>query len=138
MAREVSVLGTCRRLRVGCVLLRADGSVAGVGYNGALPGAPHCDPAGCNASARCLRTRHAERSALDYSSGPVATAYVTDEPCLRCAQDLAARGVRRVVFGRPYSAGPEESAARAAFAAEQRLSWERLRDDPAATEPPDR
>jgi dCMP deaminase len=128
-AREVSRLGTCRRLKVGCVLLREDGSVAGVGYNGALPGAPHCEPGSCNASARCLRTRHAERSALDYSLGAVSTAYVTDEPCLRCAMDLIARGVRRVVFGRRYQPEPREAEARAAAVEWARVCWEHLEVD---------
>ena len=111
---------------MGCVLLREDGSVAGVGYNGALPGAPHCEPGSCNASARCLRTRHAERSALDYSSGPIAVAYVTDEPCLRCAMDLIARGVRRVVFGRRYQPEPREAEARAAAVEWAGVRWEHL------------
>lgn len=92
MAQQLARLSTCRRLSVEAVLLRRDGSVAGVGYNGALPGQPHCAPETCNPSARCFNTRHAERSALDYSSGEVATAYVTHEPCLRCTQDLIARG----------------------------------------------
>lgn len=76
MAQQLARLSTCRRLSVGAVLLRRDGSVAGVGYNGALPGQPHCAPEICNASARCFNTRHAERSALDYSTGEVAAAYV--------------------------------------------------------------
>ena len=126
VARKMSRLGTCRRLQVGCVLLREDGSVAGVGYNGALPGAPHCEPGSCNASARCLRTRHAERSALDYSLGAVSTAYVTDEPCLRCAMDLIARGVRRVVFGRRYQPEPREAEARAAAVEWAGVRWEHL------------
>lgn len=44
MAQQLSGLSTCLRLHVGCVLLRLDGSVAGVGYNGALPHKPHCAP----------------------------------------------------------------------------------------------
>ena len=40
MAQQLARLSTCRRLSVGAVLLRRDGSVAGVGYNGALPGQP--------------------------------------------------------------------------------------------------
>lgn len=71
--------------------LRADGSVAGTGYNGALPGFSHCDESTCTLQRRCLRTRHTERSALDFTEGRIAVAFVTHEPCLRCAQDLIAR-----------------------------------------------
>lgn len=98
MAQQLSGLSSCLRLQVGCILLRMDGSVAGVGYNGALPHKPHCTPETCNPSVRCYRTRHAERSALDYSSGDIAIAYTTHEPCLRCTQDLIARGCREVYY----------------------------------------
>lgn len=66
MAQQLARLSTCRRLSVGAVLLRRDSSVAGVGYNGALPGQPHCVPETCNPMARCFNTRHAERV---YQSG---------------------------------------------------------------------
>lgn len=67
IAKTLSQLSTCRRLQVGAVLLGNDGSVVGTGYNGSLPGFVHCDETTCNPERRCLRTRHAERSALDYS-----------------------------------------------------------------------
>lgn len=125
MARATARLGTCCRLSVGCVLLRADGSVAGTGYNGSLPGHKHCCPETCNASARCFRTRHAERSALDYSQGAVATAYVTHEPCISCTKDLIARGCRAVYFLEPYAAKDEaENAAKREQIAEAKLSWQ--------------
>lgn len=104
MAQQLSRMSTCLRLQVGCVLLRSDGSVAGVGYNGALPGRAHCEPETCNPNTRCYRTRHAERSALDYSSGNVEIAYTTHEPCLRCTQDLLARGCISVYYLTPYIA----------------------------------
>ena len=98
IAKTLSQLSTCNRLKVGAVLLGYDGSVVGTGYNGSLPGLTHCDEASCNANQRCLRTRHAERSALDYSQARVATAYVTHELCLRCTQDLIARGCKVIYF----------------------------------------
>lgn len=102
-------LATCLRLQVGCVLLNARGHVLGTGYNGSLPGRPHCTPATCNSSARCLRTQHAERNALDHSSaGDVQAAYVTDEPCLSCTKDLLARGCLAIYYHRPYAMGDEE------------------------------
>lgn len=114
IARGLARLSTCLRLQVGCLLLRPDGSIAGGGYNGSLPGMEHCSTATCNPQGRCYNTRHAERSALDYSGESlIGTAYVTHEPCLACTRDLVARGCRRIVYGAPYSSSsPEEIAAR--------------------------
>ena len=113
MAQELATLSTCRRLHVGAILLRENGSIGGVGYNGALPGAPHCNTETCNPSVRCLNTRHAERSALDYSEGPVRVACGTHEPCRRCTLDLIARGVRAIYWVHPYrSEGDDERAAK--------------------------
>lgn len=130
VAREQARLATCCRLAVGCVLLRADGSVAGTGYNGSLPGKPHCTPETCNPSQRCYRTRHAERSALDYSTGDIATAYVTHEPCIRCTQDLIARGCRAVYFLEPYAAKDEaENEAKRRHIEEAGLKWRHALSD---------
>lgn len=127
VAQQLAQLSTCRRLSVGAVLLRRDGSVAGAGYNGALPGQPHCVPGTCNPSARCFNTRHAERSALDYSTGEVAAAYVTHEPCLRCTQDLIARGCRAVYYLRSYEISDSaEADARLYHRRSNNLIWARL------------
>ena len=124
MAQQLSGLSTCLRLQVGCILLRLDGSVAGVGYNGALPGQPHCTHETCNPNVRCYRARHAERSALDYSIGDIAIAYITHEPCLRCTQDLIARGCLEVYYLTPYLAkDPTETAARTQHVRESGMRW---------------
>lgn len=125
MALEISRLGTCCRLKVGCILLRPDGGIASGGFNGALPGMPHCTPETCNPNQRCLHTSHAEENALGFSEGQVATAYVTDEPCLVCTRALVRRGVRRVVFLRPYaSMAEQEKAERAAILEHFGVTWE--------------
>ena len=130
MAQQLARLSTCRRLSVGAVLLRRDGSVAGVGYNGVLPGQPHCAPETCNPSARCFNTRHAERSALDYSTGDIAAAYVTHEPCLRCTQDLIARGCRAVYYLRSYDiADAAEARARQYHRETNGVSWIKLGEE---------
>lgn len=126
IAHRIADLSTCLRLKVGCVLLRQDGSVAGTGYNGSLPGAPHCAPETCNLTIRCLWTRHAERSALDYSTGIITTAYLTDEPCLRCTLDLIARGCRRVVYSRNYSPTAPELVERCRVIETYGIVWEQL------------
>jgi len=127
MALEISRLGTCCRLKVGCILLRPDGGIASGGFNGALPGMPHCTPDTCSPEKRCLHTSHAEENALGFSTGEVQTAYVTDEPCLTCTRSLVRRGVRRVVFLRPYtSMGEQERAERQAILEHFGVKWERL------------
>lgn len=127
MAVEISRLGTCCRLKVGCILLRPDGGIASGGFNGALPGMPHCTPETCNPNQRCLHTSHAEENALGFSAGLVSVAYVTDEPCLTCTRALVRRGVRRVVFLRPYaSIAEQEKVERAAILAHFGVTWEQL------------
>lgn len=108
MATEISRLGTCCRLKVGCILLRPDGGLASGGFNGALPGMPHCTPETCGPDKRCMHTSHAEENALSFCNGTVSVAYVTDEPCLVCSRALVRRGVRRVVFAHPYTSMCEQ------------------------------
>lgn len=43
MALLVAERATCRRRRVGCVLINARGHVLATGYNGREAGAPHCN-----------------------------------------------------------------------------------------------
>lgn len=128
MAGEISRLGTCCRLKVGCILLRPDGGIASGGFNGALPGMPHCTPETCNPDQRCLHTSHAEENALSFCSGPVGTAYVTHEPCLVCTRHLVRRGVRRVVFQHAYtSIAEQERLEREAILAHFGVRWEHLK-----------
>lgn len=126
MATELSRLGTCCRLKVGAILLRPDGGVAAAGFNGALPGMPHCTPETCNPDTRCLHTSHAEENALGFCDGIVSAAYVTHEPCLTCTRALVRRGVRRVVFLKPYtSIADQERRERQAILDHYQVSWER-------------
>lgn len=129
VAVAISKLSTCRRLQVGCVLLGDDGRVLGTGYNGALPGKQHCDAETCGPGKRCLRTRHAERSALDYSQGVVAKCYVTHEPCVRCTQDLIARGCREVYYLESYVGADEEKIWRQRHVDEAGVRWVQMRRD---------
>jgi dCMP deaminase len=127
MAVEISRLGTCCRLKVGSILLHPDGGLASGGFNGALPGMPHCTPETCGPDKRCMHTSHAEENALSFCDGTVSVAYVTDEPCLVCTRALVRRGVRRVVFLRPYtSMGEQERAERQAILEHFGVRWEQL------------
>lgn len=135
MALELSRLGTCCRLKVGCLLLRPDGGIASGGFNGALPGMPHCTPETCGAGQRCLHTSHAEENALSFCAGEVAVAYVTHEPCLVCTRHLVRRGVRRVVFVHPYaSIAEQERTEREAILDHFAVRWEQLPPESLASE----
>jgi dCMP deaminase len=111
IAETIALLGTCCRLKVGCVLLTKEGRVAGMGYNGAGPGMPHCDPVSCNSECRCGRTLHAEQNALFARNAEPYIAYVTHEPCLKCTQELAVAGVREVIYAKPYTSIPDKERA---------------------------
>lgn len=97
---------TCPRLHVGCVLVDASGHVISTGYNGSLPGLPHCDDVGCAMDdlSHCIRTVHAEANAVAHlTSGEPSSAYVTHFPCWTCLKLLVASGVRTVYYGEWYS-----------------------------------
>lgn len=107
LAMLASERATCPRMHCGCVLVR-DRFVLATGYNGSLPGTPHCDEEGCLiVDGHCVRTNHAEINALAQASRhgvslDGATAYVTNMPCSACAKALIAAGVRRVVVFSEY------------------------------------
>ena len=108
LAQAAALRATCTRRKVGCVLVSPAGHIVATGYNGSLPGAPHCDEAGCLMhDGHCVRTIHAEVNAIAQASRNGvstygATAYVTCEPCLACLKTLLAAGVQVVRFIEPY------------------------------------
>ncbi len=112
LATAASVLATCQRRKVGAVLVHAR-TVLGVGQNRAPLGAPHCLDYGCNlVHGHCVRTIHAEVSAiLEVGKRTLAAyrnsswglcLYVTTSPCWSCANIIAESGVSRVVYLQPY------------------------------------
>lgn len=107
MARLVATRATCPRRHVGAVLVR-DYRVVATGYNGSVPGEPHCRDVGCLMdNGHCIRCIHAELNALlqcavsTQTSGG-ATLYCTDFPCMNCAKALVQAGVVRVVYVSDY------------------------------------
>ena len=107
LAMLASERATCPRMHCGCVLVR-DRFVLTTGYNGSLPGAPHCDTHGCLiVNGHCVRTNHAEINAICQATRhgvtlTGATAYVTNMPCTACAKALIAAGIKRVVIFSEY------------------------------------
>jgi dCMP deaminase len=107
LAMLASERATCPRMHCGCVLVK-DRYVLSTGYNGSLPGAPHCYSAGCLVvNNHCVRTNHAEINAICQATRHGvslygATAYVTNMPCTACAKALIAAGIVRVVIFSDY------------------------------------
>lgn len=105
-AHVASLRGTCNRLRVGAILALENRPISH-GYNGAPPGKPHCGD-DCNQSNPCLNTLHAEHNAIEWARRHLGsipegcTLYVTDSPCLECAEKIYRAGIKRVVYDRPY------------------------------------
>ncbi len=102
LAMLASERATCPRMHCGCVLVK-DRFVLATGYNGSLPGQPHCEDEGCLiVDNHCVRTNHAEINALVQATKHGvnlvgSTAYITNMSCTTCAKALIAAGVKRVV-----------------------------------------
>jgi dCMP deaminase len=116
IAHAVATRSTCDRKHVGCVLVREQRIIA-TGYNGSIPGAPHCDDAGHDMDeGHCVRTIHAETNAVTQAArfGIVtymAYAYVNTFPCWPCFRVLASAGVIRIVYDDDYREDPRVRAA---------------------------
>jgi dCMP deaminase len=103
LAFQAATRSTCPRRHVGAVLVRKK-RIVSTGYNGAPPGAEHCDDAGCLiVDGHCLRAVHAETNVLLFAGDPSGTTlYLTDRPCLVCANAIATAGVAEVIYARDY------------------------------------
>lgn len=122
LAHEVATRTTCLRRSVGAVVVSPDHRILGTGYNGALPGAPHCDEiGGClreqlgvpsGQRQEICRAQHAEANICNSAAKHGiclngATIYVTNQPCTTCVKAMVTSGIRRVVFDGSY---PDELA----------------------------
>ena len=110
MARLVAERSTCRRRKVGCVLVDSENHVVSTGYNGVPTHFPHCLDVPCEGALaasgesldKCLAV-HAEQNALlQLRSNDVLTAYLTVTPCVTCSKMLANSHIRRIVSGTVY------------------------------------
>lgn len=62
--------GTCLRAQVGCLIVK-EGRTISTGYNGSLPGEPHCSDPGVGClmeDGHCVRTTHAEANAIAFAA----------------------------------------------------------------------
>jgi len=122
IAKLVSTRSTCNSRPTGAVLVK-DRQILATGYNGSMPGAPHCLgqalPDGspyCHRRALHIadvdkynfcRASHAEANAIAQAAKhgiaiKGATLYVTLEPCYVCVKLLATAQIEAVFFELPY------------------------------------
>lgn len=121
IAHQVSSRSTCGRRKVGAVAVSQENRILGTGYNGALPGAPHCDKVGClreklgipsGQRQEICRAQHAEANICNIAARygvalAGATIYVTAQPCTTCVKAMVTSGIQKVVFDGDY---PDELA----------------------------
>ncbi|MFH1596831.1 MAG: deaminase [Pseudomonadota bacterium] len=122
IAKLVSTRSTCNSRPTGAVLVK-DRQILATGYNGSMPGAPHCaDQVMPDGSPYChrralgiadvdkynyCRASHAEANAIAQAARygvaiKGATLYVTLEPCLVCIKLLATAQIEGVYFELGY------------------------------------
>lgn len=108
LAFQAATRATCPRLQVGAVIVKHN-KIVSTGYNGAPSGEPHCTDEGCLMVGRsCKRTIHAEDNAISHSSRldrAGSTLYLTDNPCIDCADKIVRSGISEVVYSRVYIKG---------------------------------
>lgn len=113
LATTVRTRSTCVRRQVGCVVVNDRNRVLSTGYNGSLPGAPHCYDVGCDMVAgSCVRTVHAEENAigdLPARARAGSRIYTTDFPCPKCVDLLIHSGLGEVIWMIPYWKGMKEA-----------------------------
>ena len=105
IALVVAERSTCKRAKVGAILVNPKASqIVATGYNGSLPGAPHCIDQGCmEIEKHCRRTVHAEMNAVLHLEHRYQElhCYTTHQPCAACYKALVMANVKIVyiIFG---------------------------------------
>ena len=115
ITRLVASRSTCRRRRVGAVLVK-DRRVLATGYNGAPSGLPHCLDIGClreeneipsGERHELCRGLHAEQNVIIQAARhgiPIqgSTLYCTTMPCVICAKMIINAGILAVYYQEGY------------------------------------
>lgn len=114
VAEAVSKRGECLRSQVGAIVVGSDNRLKGAGYNGAPAGEPNC------LQGACPRARAAVERLTDYDTGAGAciaihaetnalmdagrdrciggTIYITRRPCEGCRKQIAAAGIKTIIY----------------------------------------
>jgi len=112
IADLVSSRATCRRLKVGAILVK-DRKIISTGYCGAPKKIPDCFEIGCLVrDGHCVRTVHAEvntvaQAAYHGVSTNGSTLYANWLPCYNCAKILINAGIEKIVYRKIYRPDPE-------------------------------
>ena len=127
IAKLVSTRSTCNSRPTGAVLVK-DKQILATGYNGSMPGAPHCiDETMDDGTPYChrralkiadvdkynyCRASHAEANAIAQAARygvaiKGAALYVTLQPCFVCLKLLATAQIKRVYFELAYESMDE-------------------------------
>lgn len=103
LAENVATWSKDPSTKVGCVIVREDLTVAGVGFNGFPRGMCDHDELLEDREVKNSRTIHAELNAVLNSPGSLegCTAYVTHPPCNNCGLVIIQSGISRVVSRNP-------------------------------------
>ena len=118
IVRDVATRSTCRRRKVGAILVK-DKRIIATGYNGGPTGLAHCLEIGClreqlgipsGQQHELCRGVHAEQNAIIqaarygvHTDGRVL--YCTTQPCVQCTKMLLNAGVTEIVFSEGYPDG---------------------------------
>lgn len=110
VAEAIAQRSTCLRLHTAAVITTPDNRIIATGYNGSLPGQPHCDDedVGCEmVEGHCIRTMHAEANAIAQAakygiSLAGCTMYILHRPCVQCAKLIISVGIKQLVFAEGY------------------------------------
>jgi dCMP deaminase len=108
IAEIISGRGTCKRAKVGAVVVR-EGRILSMGYVGSPPGLPHCIDSDCELGpdGGCIRTQHAEANAIAWAAREGISIkggllYSTMSPCLSCAKLIVMAGIVAVIYEKEY------------------------------------
>lgn len=105
IAFRAADMSYCNRKKVGCVIVKADNTIA-YGWNGTPAGDDNCceDEHGKTN----LNVIHAEDNALrkltrSNSNSAGAEVFITAAPCMRCAEKLSDARIKKVYYAEIYS-----------------------------------
>ena len=108
LAEKLATRSTWDRAHVGAVIVNDDNRIVSTGYNGSIPGNPHCDDIGHTLrDGHCIATVHAEINAISYCAKEGIALkntilYVTHFPCINCTKSIISSGIKTVFFKNDY------------------------------------
>jgi dCMP deaminase len=108
LCNVIAERSTCDRLRVGCIIVNQEHHILCTGYNGSLPGLPHCDDIGHDLEdGHCVATVHSEINAIAQAakngiSLKKSTLYCNYLPCWSCIKAIVTAGITKVIYTDDY------------------------------------